>query len=302
MNYAIGIDIGGTNTRVALVNHGMEMVKRVQFPTVVSDPEATIKKIEGVLAELSSFDICGIGMSCPGPLDLRAGTIIVTPNLDQSWFGFPLVDALSQATGLPVFLENDANLAGLAEAVVGEGKDFCYVQFLTISTGIGAGFVIDKQIYQGAHGFGGEVAAACLWQDGPAAGILPPGAIEAIASGTAITHRARACGLTVAHAGEVAALDAQGDAIAHSIMEDTKNYLANFIGIIYALMDPEIVILGGSVAMKTPGFVSDVEKRVAAKVLPVLRPTLKIVPTTLNEDSGLLGAAYLAFSKAGLSA
>ncbi|MGL4546844.1 ROK family protein, partial [Eubacterium aggregans] len=131
INYAIGIDIGDTNTRVALVTHAMEMVKRVQFPTVVSDPHATIKKIEWVLAEMAPFDICGIGMSCPGPLDLGAWTIIVTPNLDKSWFGFPLVDTLSQATGLPVTLENDANLAGLAEAVVGEGKAFRYVQFLT---------------------------------------------------------------------------------------------------------------------------------------------------------------------------
>lgn len=298
MNYAIGIDVGGTNTRIALVDEKMNMVGRIQFETITDDPDAMMAKIatavEGMVA---THTVCGIGISCPGPLDLKKGTIIATPNLAPAWFGYPLTEALNRRTGLPVYLENDANLAALAEATVGEGRHYRYVQFLTISTGIGSGFVVDKEIYIGAHGFANEVANVCMWQNGPQQGKLVPGGIEAIASGTAITTRAQAAGLTVAHAGDVNDLARDGNPIAQGIMNDAKDYLANFIAALYAINDPEIVILGGSVALKTPAFVKAVEVRVQDKVFDAVRPYVKVVASTLNEDSGLLGAAYLAFSK-----
>ena len=198
----------------------------------------------------------------------------------------------------PTYLENDANLAALAEAVVGEGRDYNYVQFLTISTGLGSGQVINHKIYQGAHGYGHEVAYAPLWRNGPQHGKIYPGGVEAICSGTAITERAKKAGLEVQHAGEVNDMAKQGHEAAMEIMDDAKEYLANFIAILIAITDPEIVILGGSVALKIPGFVQEVEDRVKEKVLTELKPYVKVRPSTLNEDSGLLGAACLAFEHA----
>lgn len=90
-----------------------------------------------------------------------------------------------------MYLNNDGNLAALAEAVAGEGKDYRFVQFLTISTGVGSGFVIDKKIFQGAHGWANEVENTIMMQDGPSHGTILPGGIEAISSGTAITVRAK---------------------------------------------------------------------------------------------------------------
>lgn len=177
------------------------------------------------------------------------GSILETPNLKGQWHNFNVVKALQDKINLPVHLDNDANLAGLAEAVIGEGKDYRYVQFLTISTGFGAGLVIDKKIYQGAHGFGNEVANCIMMQDGPSHGSIIPGGIEAISSGTAITTRAKKAGLNVEHTDQVNDLAVAGDETANAIMEDAKNYLANFIAFIYAYADPEIVILGGSVAL-----------------------------------------------------
>ena len=168
---------------------------------------------------------------------------------------------------------------------------------MTISTGVGAGFCIDKNIYQGAHGFGHEIANMPLWRNGPQHGSLVAGGIEAICSGTAITTRAKNAGLDVKHAGEVNNLALAGNEVAASIMEDAKEYLANGIASIYALLDPEIVILGGSVALKINGFVEEVEAKVKEKVFSVVKPYVKIVRTNLNEDSGLLGAACLAFLK-----
>lgn len=169
------------------------------------------------------------------------------------------------------------------------------MQFLTVSTGLGSGLVIDKKIYQGAHGFAHEIANIPLWKDGPRHGSIYPGGVEAICSGTAITTRAMNAGLTVQHAGDVYTLAQAGNTYAIKIMEDAKEYLANTIAIIYAFIDPEIVILGGSVAIKIPGFVEDVEQRVKAKVYPNIQPLVRVVKTNLSEDSGLLGAACLAF-------
>lgn len=297
MKYAVGIDIGGSNTRVALVDEDLNLVERVQFATNFEDPAATFDKIAETIKSFDK-DIVGIGVSCPGPLDLKAGSIIVTPNLGEKWWNMNIPEALTKATGVPAYLENDANLAALAEAVAGDGKDKRYVQFLTISTGVGSGQVIDKQIYDGSHGFAHEVANCILWKDGPQHGALKPGAVESICSGTAITKRAQAAGLDVKHAGEVNDLAVAGNETAAQIMDEAKEYLANMIATLIAITDPEIVILGGSVAMKIDGFVKDVEDRVKEKVFDPVKPYVDIRPSSLSEDSGLIGAGYLALSKA----
>ena len=292
--YTAGIDIGGTNTRIALIDEAYEIIQRIQFPTDVNNPQATLQKIQETVQSFS-VAIAGVGLSCPGPLDLKQGIILDTPNLKGGWHGLAVSKELSARLKVPVFLENDANLACLAEAVLGQGKDYSYVQFLTISTGLGSGLVIDKKIYQGAHGFAHEIANIPLWKDGPRHGSIYPGGVEAICSGTAITTRAKKAGLDVEHAGDVYSLACSQNQTAIDIMEDAKEYLANTIAIIYAFVDPEIVILGGSVAIKIPGFVEDVEQRVKTKVYPNVRPLVKVVKTNLSEDSGLLGAACLAF-------
>ena len=289
--YTAGIDIGGTNTRIALID---EIIQRIQFPTDVNNPHATLQKIQETVQSFS-VAIAGVGLSCPGPLDLKQGIILDTPNLKGGWHGLAVSKELSARLKVPVFLENDANLACLAEAVLGQGKDYSYVQFLTISTGLGSGLVIDKKIYQGAHGFAHEIANIPLWRNGPSHGSIYPGGVEAICSGTAITTRAKKAGLDVEHAGDVYSLACSQNQTAIDIMEDAKEYLANTIAIIYAFVDPEIVILGGSVAIKIPGFVEDVEQRVKTKVYPNIQPLVKVVKTNLSEDSGLLGAACLAF-------
>ena len=299
MKYAVGVDIGGTNSRIALVDENMNIVERTQFRTDAHDPIPTIVRLSEALKDMAGDkELVGMGVSCPGPLDLINGKVLNTPNLHDSWQDFPIAGEIEKVTDIPTYLENDANLAALAEAVVGEGRDYNYVQFLTISTGLGSGQVINHKIYQGAHGYGHEVAYAPLWRNGPQHGKIYPGGVEAICSGTAITERAKKAGLDVQHAGEVNDMAKQGNEAAMEIMDDAKEYLANFIAILIAITDPEIVILGGSVALKIPGFVQEVEDRVKEKVLTELKPYVKVRPSTLNEDSDLLGAACLAFEHA----
>ena len=119
MKYAVGIDVGGTNTRVALINEKYEIKERVQFGSDPKDPMKTLNQINDVIKEFGQ-EIEGIGISCPGPLDLINGVILTPPNL-PGWHNFELTKELEKITGVSVQLENDANLAGLAEAVIGAG-------------------------------------------------------------------------------------------------------------------------------------------------------------------------------------
>lgn len=297
MKYAVGIDIGGTNTRVALYDEKLQLIERVQFPTNSEDPEITLERINNAI-NVFDKDIVGIGVSCPGPLDLINGMVLNPPNLSGGWTNYPIVKRFKEITGIPTFLENDANLAALAEAMVGQGKGLRYVQFLTISTGIGSGLIINKEIFRGAHGYANEIANMIMWKEGPAHGKLSPGAIEGIASGTAITNRAKSAGLDVEHAGEVNDLAISGNAIAQEIMDDAKEYLANTLAAIFAVVNPEIIILGGSVALKINGFVEEVEKRTKQKVYTGLENYVRIIKSNLDEDSGLIGAACLVFNNA----
>lgn len=293
MKYAVGIDVGGTNTRVALINDEYKIVERVQFSTDTQNPQVTLEKINNVIKGFGQ-KIEGIGISCPGPLDLIHGIILETPNL-PGWHYFHLTEELQNITGIKVQLKNDANLAGLAEAVIGAGAGKSHVQFLTISTGVGAGFCIDGKIYQGSKGFAQEVANCIVWKNGPSHGVLKSGSIESIASGTAITTRAKNLGLEVVHAGDVYDLAQEGNELAIQIMEDAYEYLSNFISILYGVLDPDLFILSGSVALKIPGFIEEIEKRVKGKVFDALKDNIKIVPAALGEDCGLIGAACLAF-------
>lgn len=296
MKYAAGIDVGGTNTRVALISETYEIIERKQFPTNGENPKETLEKIKDMIDGFG-YPVEGIGISCPGPLDLIRGVILTPPNL-PGWHNFPLTEYLEKITGAKVHLENDANLACLAEAVTGAGKGKEYVQFLTISTGVGAGFCINGRIYRGSKGYAQEVANSILWKNGPSQGDLKKGSIESIASGTAIVRRARAAGIQAEHAGRVYEKAASGSLEAQQIMEDVYEYLSSFIGILYGVLDPDIFVLGGSVALKMPGFIEEIERRVKDKVYDTLRENIQIVPAVLGEDCGLIGAACLAFQSA----
>lgn len=294
MRYAVGIDIGGTNTRVALVDENLNICERVQFNTICEDASKNSLKIKEIIDSFK-VKITGVGVSCPGPLDLLNGIVLTPPNL-KKWHFYPITEELSKLLKVTIHLENDANLACLGEAICGAGKGKNIVQFLTISTGIGSGFVMHQNIYQGAHGFAHEIANMILLKDGPSIGDLKKGSIESICSGTAITKRANDAQLHVSHAGEVNDLAVKGNEIAQSIMEDAKDYLASGIATIFAINDPDIIILGGSVALKIPNFIEEIEARVKEKVYDNLKKYVHIVRAEKDEDSSLLGAAFLALS------
>lgn len=294
MKYAVTIDIGGTNTRVALIDAAFNIQKRVVFPTNTDDPRENMRQIKEIIEGLDQ-KVVGIGVSCPGPLDLIHGVVLTPPNL-KGWHDFELVKELNTLTGLHVTLENDANLACLAESTLGAGKGHNSVQFFTVSTGLGAGFVLNGTIFKGSRGFAQEVANVIVLPKGPKVNELQEGSLESVCSGTGIVERARKYGYEVEHAGEVYDLAAQNNYHAAIIMDDAIEYMANAIAASYAFLDPDIVVLGGSVALKIEGYIEDVERRVKEKVYEVLKPHIVIRAAQLGDDSGLIGGGILAFN------
>lgn len=295
MKYTASVDIGGTNTRVALIDENYTVVERVSFRTDALSPSVTIERIAEVVL---SFDqeIVGIGVSCPGPLDLINGVVLTPPNL-KGWHNYKVEHELSLLTQLKVYLENDANLAGLAEATIGAGVGMDFVQYFTVSTGVGGGFTIKQEIYHGARGYAQEIANVILVPNGFKLNELQAGSLESLCSGTAITARAVAAGLEAEHAGDVSDLALAGNDVAAQIIDDAKEYLANTIAGVYAFLDPNIVVLGGGVALKIDGFVEDVERRVKTKVFDIMASEVKVVKAELGEDNGILGGGILAFNK-----
>ncbi|WP_323610516.1 ROK family protein [Erysipelothrix enhydrae] len=294
MKYAISVDIGGTNTRVALVDEAGAISKRNMFSTDSNDPKANLMKIHEIV---KAFDtpILGVGMSCPGPLDLKKGIVLTPPNL-TGWHGFPLKEYAESLFNCPVFVENDANLAGLAEACLGAGQGCEVVQFLTISTGVGGGLIINQNIFQGAHGFAQEIANIILVPGGHQLKPLMPGSLESMCSGTAILARAQAEGLDVNHAGDVVTYAKKGNREAKIILDESKEYLANALAGMIGMIDPDIIVLGGGVALKIDGYVEDVSQRVKEKVYEVQKENVRIEKAKLGDDNGIIGGALLVFN------
>ncbi len=219
MKYFIGIDLGGTNVRTLLVDENGQSYSEVKDATErEKGPDAVTAKICRQI-EAIDYTVCGgienvegIGIGVPGPVDVVKGVMIMASNL-PGFENYPIAEKLSTKFNKPVFLDNDANVAGLAEAVLGAGKNYPTCYYVTVSTGIGGAFTVNKQLISGGRGHAGEIGNIIVKNNGYKQGALNPGAAEGECSGTAITRKGQeALGKDlVHHAGDVFRLAAEGN-------------------------------------------------------------------------------------------
>ncbi|MGL4623361.1 MAG: ROK family protein [Culicoidibacterales bacterium] len=287
----IGIDIGGTQTRIALVENGI-IQQQQRMKTDTENPERHLQAVLEIIATFAA-EYTAIGVSCPGPLDLQTGTILTPPNL-PGWHYFPLVAYLSEKSQTEVKIDNDANCAALAEAVLGAGKAHEIVQFMTVSTGIGAGLVIHQQIFSGAHGLACEVANVIVDDTNTVEGNTIQGSVERIGSGTGIYRLALQSGLPVKTTADVFRLAEQGNPQAYELLEYVSDKLANFLASLQGIIDPSVIVIGGSVALHNPNFVEKIGQKMRKRVYPTVQPYLNIVIAECGDAAGVLGAALLA--------
>jgi len=291
--YAIGIDIGGTQTRLGLCTAQGEISRRIQMPTLQEPQEMLPQLGEAVhrcceAEKLPLRDLAGVGCSMAGTIS--RGIVGKAPNLPK-WQGISLADELGKAfPDLPLVVENDANAAAWA-ILCFEAPQLKHFLYVTVSTGIGGGIVTGGKLYHGKEGNAGEVGHIIVDPDGPRCGCGKRGCWEAFASGTAIRRRARELGLSEPTAEAVFQRAARGDPESQKIVEEAAFYLGVGLASLAEVFDPEAIFLGG-------GLINSWEQ-LQTKVLQAFRQHSRwetpIRLTRLGEDIGLLGAAALVF-------
>jgi len=318
---AIGLDIGGTKIAGAVVDGcGGVLAELVEPTPEESDAVAVTAVLLDLIGRLrSAHEVEAIGVGAAGIVEWPAGRMLWAPN--NEYRDWPVREQLEKETGLPVVVDNDANVAALAEARLGhrpEGSTregpYTNMVLITVGTGIGGGLVMDGRIYRGPTGLGAELGHIVLNPDGPRCGCGNHGCFEAYASGTALTRMAREAasddpdGLIARLGAEqdevdghavVAALR-QGDATAEAIFARLGRWLGVGIASLANIFEVEAVVVGGGLVKTGELLLSPA--RVAAReyaYAPTARGVPPVVPATFGGDAGKIGAALLALDHPG---
>ncbi|MDR2662494.1 MAG: ROK family protein [Treponema sp.] len=294
----IGIDIGGTLLRGAVFDENFTILDRVAFPNDRNvSAEINAGKLAAFVLDAAAGGSAaslfkGIGIGCPGPLDFRAGKVLNPPNL-YGWNGFEIVRFFEEKTGLRTVLTNDANAAGLAEARLGAGKGCESVFYITVSTGIGGAYVYRGELVSGAHSAAAEIYDLIVCEDPWHHKGANPGSLNETCGGDALARQAGEAFGRPVDAKELydELYLAQGHPEARRIVERALDNLAKGIGNIACTVDPDMFIVGGSIALHSPGFLEKLEDR--ARCYMIDPEYLRICAPRFGGDAGLIGGALL---------
>ena len=318
----VGIDVGGTNIKIGLLD---DLGRTLAFHTVPTEvqrgaEDASRRMAEGVAHLLEQVgavtdDVARLGLATPGPMDISQGMLLTPGNL-PGWWNFPICDRVGDECGLPVRFANDANAAAFGEFWCGAGVDAHSMVLLTLGTGIGGGIVIGDLLVEGANGCGGECGHILVDPsvDAPRDSLDKTGSLEAYCGSYAVVGRANQAldagrdstlagvrsrcqqltPLAIAEAAEA------GDELAHEVVMETARYLGMGIVTLIHTIDPDSVVLGGAMTFGGAGhplgeaFLQKVHEVARPRLLPPLREKLRIEFAQLGGDAGYIGAAGLA--------
>ena len=310
MSKAIGIDLGGTNIKGALVDDQGQILLRKAIPTVAQEgPQAVIERICQLIDELAnshhSAEVEGIGIGIPGQPEEGTGVVLYAPNL--KWSNVPLGQELSRHFDYPFFMDNDANTAALGEFLHGAGQGSRNMVAVTIGTGIGAGIIIEGKLYRGSAWSAGELGHTIILPDGPLCSCGRRGCLETLTAAPALIRLAGdkiKVGQSTALAG-YSSLEAkdifwearQGDGVAQAIVNEMAYYLGLGIANILNILNPDRVVVGGGVARAGDILFQPLREWVNKKALPIPAKNAQIMPALLGNDAGSIGAATLVFKK-----
>lgn len=315
----IGVDIGGTAIKAGVVDEAGHIVEKREVPTATHEgPDRVLERLVELItqlkavAEASGAAVGGVGVGVPGPdLDVERGVVIRAVNL--GWKNVPLRDRLiAGLPGLPVSVNNDANLAALGEAWVGGGKGAQHLLLITVGTGVGGGVVIGGRVYPGADSLAGEIGHVTVRPEGGhRCNCGKTGCLETEASATAIIREAREAARSgrsphlagiLARNGVLTARDVveaaqAGDEVAQALFAYAGRVLGLALANAANLLNPERIVVGGGVSHAGELLFVPLQEAYRAHALPAVakRP---VVPAELGNDAGLIGAARLAMQQA----
>ncbi len=310
MRHVLAIDIGGTKLAAGVVREDGTQLSRGRVPTdVAKGPHAAVERLaalcKDVIAQSGVGDVALIGIGCGGPLDPRTGVTLNPPNL-PGWEDFPLVALVEKALGVKAYLDNDANAAVLGEHRFGAGRGYQHLVYVTLSTGVGGGVILDDRLYQGSNGNAAELGHIQVKYDGWPCPCGGQGCIEAFCSGTNIARRARetASPRLIALAGSreaittehVVAAVREGDAAAVAVWDETVRVLSAGVASMINAFNPQRVIIGGGVTAAGPLLFEPLSRLALGRAMSVLAKGVDVVPAQLGDQVGVMGAAAVALS------
>lgn len=317
--WIVGVDLGGTTTKLAFISMDGEIIHKWEIPTDNSNEGQNITKniantIDEKLEELSFLkgNLIGIGMGAPGPVDYETGVILNVVNL--GWNDkFPLKASLEKATSLPAAIENDANCAALGEMWKGAGNGAKDLVCVTLGTGVGGGVIANGNIVQGINGAAGEIGHITSIPDGGAAcNCGKTGCLETVASATGIVRLAMVelkkdeltgeLALKLRENGQITAKDVfdsarNGDALAIRALDEVSFHLGFALANIANTLNPEKIVLGGGVSKAGAILIESVKEKFGKFAFTPVRESTKLALATLGNDAGVIGAAWLIKNK-----
>ncbi|HEY0929292.1 MAG TPA: ROK family protein [Gemmatimonas sp.] len=321
--YAVGVDLGGTNIVVgAMALDGSKLHGLQSAPTLAGEgADAVIARMARMVNETidatmqetgaSREAFIGVGVGAPGTVDRMSGRVLKAPNLD--WHNRELAVPMSQLTGLPVQVDNDANCATYGEWWLGAARGGVNVIGVTIGTGVGGGIIVDRKVYHGSSDAAGEIGHTTIDLNGRRCGCGNYGCLEAYASGSAIAGRAREAlaneessmlrtmvdgDLTRITAAVVYDAAGQGDAVALEIVRDTARVLGAGLANLLNIFNPDVVVIAGGVTQAGDALFEPLRKEVRRRAFKSVSERCHIVPGTLPGTAGVVGAvaAFIAQS------
>ena len=309
--YYIGIDLGGTNMKAALVNEACEIVAKKSIPTIAEhSADELVRDMANlsldIVAEagVAAADVKAVGIGIPGSVNSEAGVIIYTCNLP--FRNTNIRKIFREVFDVPVFIGNDADCAALGEAFAGASKDCRHSMMITLGTGVGGGIIIDKKIYSGFNGIGGELGHMVIVYDGAPCGCGRKGCWEAYSSATGLIRMTgeamdahpeslmwKLCSRDNVSGKTAFQAEAQGDAAAAEVVDKYVSYLACGISNIINIFQPEVLCIGGGVSKEGDNLLKRLVPKVEKECYNRDVEKTRICIATLGNDAGLIGAAML---------
>jgi glucokinase len=299
--YSIGVDLGGTNLRVAAIDKIGQVLARVSEPAKFDrGPDQVAgdiaKIVDRMRQKIGSDSLAGVGIGVPGFVDIDAGLVVGAVNL-PGFIGYPVRDRIQQYLGTAILLENDANAAALGEAWLGAGKGLKDLILLTLGTGIGGGIIADGRVLHGFQGMAGEFGHMTVMPEGNPCGCGNCGCLEKHASASAIIGMARMMylGREINSAADVYALALEGNEGAKRVFESMGRALGIALANLINAFNYPLYLLSGGVLPAWDLFSPSMFAEVSKRSFTFSRTKTRIERGLLGADAGLYGAAYLPF-------
>ena len=305
---AIGIDMGGTNIRLALVDDDGTIIVSARHKTSAQEgKDSVISRLSSAASELIAEGrghgtVIGVGIGAPGLVE--NGVVRCSPNL-PGWNDVSLQRILGEALALPVILENDANAVAYGEKSTGAGRGLNSLICITLGTGVGGGLILDGKIWRGAFGMAGEVGHMVIEPEGNPCSCGNRGCLETYASATGIVRMAKEAVGRGDAGWDVSTLTTEvldeaarrGDKTAIRIFSEAGRSLGIGVASLLHILNPEAIIIGGGVVKAWELFYPSMAEEINRRCFREITERTKIIPASLGDDAGMLGAARLAFEQ-----